>query len=159
MKLKSIVMGCDHGGWELKEYLKQKLAEWGYPCTDIGTFSAESVDYPDFASAIAKAIQSGTAERGVLICGTGIGMSMAANKFPGIRAALCHDEFTARMSRQHNNANILVLGGRILGTELASNILKVWLTTEYERGRHQRRLDKISQIERENFKNVYAKTN
>ncbi len=134
----------------MKEFLKQKLEDWGYSYTDAGTCGPESVDYPDFAKEVAKAVQNGKVDRGVLVCGTGIGMCITANKFPGIRAALCHDEYTAKMSRQHNDANILVLGGRVLKPEAAGNILKVWLDTEFEQGRHQRRLDKIAQIEREN---------
>ncbi len=147
-----IVLGSDHGGWELKEHLKQTLSKKGYFCTDIGTSSLEPADYPDFAKIVAQAVQKGEADRGILVCGTGIGMCMTVNKFSGIRAALCHDEYTARMSRQHNDANILVLGGRVLKSELADKMLEVWLTTEYEQGRHQRRLDKIAKIEQDNFK-------
>jgi len=147
-----IILGSDHGGWELKEFLKQRLDEWGYHYTDAGTCGSESVDYPDFAKEVCRTVQKGEADRGILVCGTGIGMCIAANKFPGIRAALCHDEYTAKMSRQHNDANILVLGGRVLKPEVAGNILKMWLDTEFEQGRHQRRLDKIMQIERDNMK-------
>jgi ribose 5-phosphate isomerase B len=106
------------------------------------------MDYPDFASKVAEAVSKGKTDRGIAICGTGIGMSIVANKYPGVRAALCHDSYTARMSRLHNDANILVLGGRVIGTEVAIELLKQWLATQFEGGRHQRRLDKISEIEK-----------
>ena len=147
-----LVLGADHGGYSLKERLKAALAEWGYACTDIGTHSETSVDYPDIARQVVAALHSGQAERGILVCGTGIGMSMVANKYPGIRAALCHDEFTARMSREHNDANVLVLGGRVLNEDSARRILRVWLDTEFAGERHSRRVEKIAQIEKENMK-------
>ena len=143
-----VVIGSDHGGYHLKEFVKSLLQSKGYEILDFGTFSEDSVDYPEFAAKVAKAIISKEAERGILICGTGIGMSIVANKFPGIRAALCHDTYTAKMSRLHNNANILVLGGRILTKEMAKEIVDVWFSYEFEGGRHERRLQKIEEIER-----------
>ena len=142
-----IVIGSDHGGIHLKEVLKQHLAERGMAVDDAGTYTEESCDYPDIALKVCKAITSGDAERGVLVCGTGIGMSMAANKVDGIRAALCGDVFSAVMSREHNNANVLCLGERVLGTGLATCILDVWLDTEFAGGRHERRVNKIMAIE------------
>jgi len=144
-----IALGCDHGGWELKEAIAATLKSLDIEVLDMGTESEESVDYPDFASKVAGAVSTGKADRGVTICGTGIGMSIVANKFPGVRAALCHDSFTARMSRLHNDANILVMGGRVTGREVALDMLKQWLATPFEGGgRHQRRLDKIADIEK-----------
>jgi ribose 5-phosphate isomerase B len=142
-----IVIGCDHAGWELKESLKAWLIQGGHQIQDFGTHSPDSVDYPDYAVQVAEAVASGKAERGVLICGTGIGMTMAANKVPGVRAALCSDLFTARMSRAHNDANVLALGGRLTGKEAAQEILEMWLTTEFAGGRHGRRVEKIREIE------------
>ena len=142
-----IVIGSDHGGIHLKEVLKQHLAERGMAVDDAGTYTEESCDYPDIALKVCKAITSGDAERGILLCGTGIGMSMAANKVDGIRAALCGDVFSAVMSREHNNANVLCLGERVLGTGLATCILDVWLDTEFAGGRHERRVNKIMAIE------------
>lgn len=143
------VIASDHGGLQLKEAVKEYLEKRGLTVEDIGTMSDDSVDYPDFARKAAAAISRGEAEQGILICGTGIGMSIAANKFPGIRAALVHDEFTARMSREHNNANILVMGGRVLENELALKMVGAWLDGSFEGGRHQGRLDKILAIEQE----------
>ena len=143
-----IALGADHAGWELKEALKAWLIENGYQIIDFGTHSTESVDYPDYALQVAESVASGKAERGLLVCGTGIGMVMTANKVPGIRAALCSDPFMARMSREHNDANILALGGRLMDTELGLEILRMWLSTEFAGGRHERRLGKIVQIER-----------
>ena len=142
-----IVLGCDHAGWELKESLKEWLIQQGYQIQDFGTHSPDSVDYPDYAVQVAEAIASGKAERGVLICGTGIGMAMTANKVPGVRAALCSDLYTARMAREHNDANVLTLGGRLTGKELASEILEMFLKTEFAGGRHSRRVEKIREIE------------
>jgi ribose 5-phosphate isomerase B len=144
-----IAVGCDHGGWDLKEHITHLLTKWDYEWVNMGTDSPESVDYPDYGRCVVEAIIQGQVERGILICGTGIGMSIVANKYPGIRAALCHDEFTARMSREHNNANVLVLGGRVLDRRAVSDILQIWLKTEFAGGRHCRRLDKIAQIEQE----------
>lgn len=142
-----VAIGCDHGGFNLKREILQYLTEQGITYEDFGTHSAESVDYPDYALKVAEAVKTGQADRGILICGTGIGIGIAANKIPGIRAALCHDTFSAKASRQHNNANILTLGERIIGPGLAKEIVAAWLTTEFEGGRHERRVEKIGQIE------------
>lgn len=142
-----IVIGSDHGGLELKEAICAALAARGLEVDDYGPDNGESVDYPDFAEKVAGAVSRGDAELGILVCGTGIGMSIVANKFPGVRAALAADEFMAQMARQHNNANILVLGGRVLTVEKALNMVNVWLDSSYEGGRHQRRLDKIARVE------------
>jgi len=142
-----IVIGSDHGGLELKEAIQAALAARGAEVEDYGTDRGDSVDYPDFAEKVAGAISRGEAELGILVCGTGIGMSIVANKFTGVRAALATDEFMARMAREHNNANILVLGGRVLTAEKAVKMVNVWLDSHYEGGRHQRRLDKITQLE------------
>lgn len=144
-----LAIGCDHGGFDLKapllEYLKQNHAQ--ITILDLGTNSKDSVDYPDFGAAVAQAVAKGQADRGLLICGTGIGISIAANKVKGIRAALAYNEMTAEMSRKHNDANILCLGARTTEPEMAKKILEIWLTTEFEGGRHQSRLDKISKLE------------
>ncbi|MFN3739474.1 MAG: ribose 5-phosphate isomerase B [Thermodesulfovibrionales bacterium] len=142
-----VAIGSDHAGFQLKEELKKLLQEMGHECIDFGPMSSESVDYPDFGEKVSQAVSSGSADRGVLICGTGIGMSIVANKFPDIRASLCNDLYTARMSRLHNDANVLVMGGRIVGIDLAREILKTWMTSEFEGGRHLRRLQKIKSIE------------
>lgn len=143
-----IVIGSDHGGFELKGHIKKYLADKGIEYKDVGCFSEESVDYPDIASALCAEITGGNAERGILICGTGIGISIAANKTDGIRAAVCTDEYCARMCRRHNNANVLCLGGRVVGRELALSIVETYLTEEFEGGRHQNRIDKIHAIEK-----------
>ena len=143
-----IAIASDHAGFELKEKLKEFLNELGYGYKDFGTFSKESVDYPDYALRVAESVAEKKFERGILVCGTGIGMSMAANKVPGIRAALCYDEKTARLSREHNDANILTLGARLTSEKKAKEIVKVWLKTEFAGGRHSRRLKKIEEIER-----------
>ena len=142
-----IALACDHGGFHLKEVIKSFLKELSIEYIDYGTYSEESVDYPDFAYRAAKAIVEGEADRGIFICGTGIGISIAANKVKGIRAALCYNVYAAEMSRRHNDANVLCLGGRVLGSELAKRIVKAWLETPFEGGRHKRRIDKISKIE------------
>lgn len=142
-----LYIGSDHGGLEMKEELVKALASRDIPVKDCGTTNGDSVDYPDFAEKVAAAVSRGEAELGVLVCGTGIGMSIVANKFPGVRAALATDEFMAQMAKEHNNANILVLGGRVLSVELAKKMVNVWLDTAYEGGRHQLRLDKIAQVE------------
>jgi ribose 5-phosphate isomerase B len=147
-----IAIGSDHAGLELKEEVVRLLSELKYDVTDFGACRPESVDYPDFGEKVADAVSSGKAERGILICGTGIGMSIVANKFPHVRAALCGELFSAKMSRMHNNANILVLAGRIIGKDLAKEMVRVWMETEFEGGRHQRRIDKIDLIEKKNFK-------
>ncbi len=149
-----IALGSDHGGYELKEEIKSLLEEMKIEFKDFGTFSTDSVDYPDIAELVAGTIVKGEFERGILICGTGIGIGIAANKIPGIRAALCHDVFSARATREHNNANVLTMGGRIIGSELAKEIVRTWLGADFSGGRHQRRVDKISLLE-----NKYNKSN
>lgn len=144
-----IVVGSDHGGYELKQAVLEVLRQRGIDCADFGTDGTESVDYPDFAAKVAGAVSNGEAASGVLICGTGIGMSISANKFPGVRAALVHDEFTAQMAKEHNNANILVMGGRVLTLEQGKSFVEIWLDTQFEGGRHQNRLDKIAAIEKQ----------
>ena len=136
-----IAIGCDHGGIDLKKAVIKVVEELGHQVDDQGCKSSESVDYPDFAKAVCAKVQAGQCERGILLCGTGIGMSMVANKFTGIRAALCQEIFSARMSREHNDANVLCMGARIVGTGLAEEVVRAWLTTEFAGGRHQRRLD------------------
>ncbi len=143
-----IIMGCDHGGLELKEALEAALRPLGVEGVEAGTGGGDSVDYPDFGTKVAEAVSEGRADRGIAVCGTGIGMSIVANKYPGVRAALCHDSYTARMSRLHNDANVLVLGGRVTGAEVALDILRQWLATPFEGGRHKKRLDKITDIEK-----------
>ena len=144
-----IAIASDHGGFELKEQIKGILQSMNVAFEDLGTNNTESVDYPDFAEKVAREVQKGN--RGILCCGTGIGMSISANKFKGVRAALCHDEFTARMSRQHNDANVLVLGGRVhLQAQEITAMIQAWLETQYEGGRHQRRLEKIEELEGKN---------
>ncbi len=138
-----VALGADHAGFPLKEDLKTWLISHGYDVVDLGTQSAESVDYPDFAIGVGGAITAGKADRGVLVCGTGIGMAMAANKVPGVRAAACSDAYTARMSREHNDANVLAIGARITACEAAIEILEVWLGAEFAGGRHARRIEKI----------------
>ncbi|NLC08090.1 MAG: ribose 5-phosphate isomerase B [Syntrophomonadaceae bacterium] len=142
-----IALASDHGGYALKEEIKKLLQEQQVDFRDFGTNSVDSVDYPDYALPVAEAVSQGEYDRGILLCGTGIGISIAANKVPGIRAALCSDPFSAKASREHNDANILVLGGRVLGPGLAREIVQVWLTTRFEGGRHVNRLNKIRAIE------------
>jgi ribose 5-phosphate isomerase B len=147
-----IGLACDHGGFELKEELRAFLKSLGVKLIDMGTFNEDSVDYPDLGALVAEKVSRGELERGILICGTGIGMSMVANKFPRIRAALANDLYSSRCSREHNDANILIIGGRIVGKELAKEIVKVWLETPFAGGRHKRRLEKIEALEKEKFK-------
>lgn len=142
-----IGIGCDHAGLELKNEIIRLLSGLGIECIDYGTNSPESVDYPDFGEKVSEAVSSGKIDRGILICGTGIGMSIVANKFPRVRASLCNDLFTAQMSRRHNDANILVLGGRIVGKDLAKAIVRTWMETPFEGERHSMRLKKITRIE------------
>ena len=142
-----ISIGCDHAGFDLKEKVKRLLEETSHEVSDEGAFSEESVDYPDFAARVAWAVSEGTVEKGILICGTGIGMSIVANKFEGVRAALCHNLETAQMSRLHIDSNVLALGSRVLEPEVALNIVREWLQTDFDGGRHQRRLDKIKGLE------------
>ncbi len=143
----TIAIGCDHAGVELKKELLALLNNLQIQYVDYGTDSPASVDYPDFGEKVSEAVSSGKIAKGILICGTGIGMSIVANKFSGVRASLCNDLFTARMSRLHNDANILVIGGRIVGKDLAQEIVKTWVSTPFEGNRHCRRLDKITKIE------------
>ena len=138
-----VALGADHAGFPLKEDLKTWLISRGFDVVDLGTQSAESVDYPDFAVGVGSAITAGKADCGVLVCGTGIGMAMAANKVAGIRAAACTDAFSARMSREHNDANVLALGARITARDAAIEILEIWLGAEFAGGRHARRVEKI----------------
>jgi len=147
-----IAIGSDHAGLELKNEVIAILKELGHEHIDFGTDSPASVDYPDFGEKVSSAVSSGRAEKGVLICGTGIGMSMVANKFRGVRASLCNELFSARMSRLHNDANVLVMGGRLIGKDLAKEIVKTWFSTPFEGGRHCNRLDKINAIETKNMK-------
>jgi len=142
-----IAIGCDHRGLELKQKLIPFLAETGYECKDFGCYDQAPVDYPDIAEKVCKNVVAGKFERGILICSTGIGMSIAANKLKGIRAALCSDIFSATRARQHSDANVLVLGGEVIGQALAWEITKAFLTTKFEGGRHLRRLQKVSCLE------------
>ena len=142
-----VVLGSDHGGLELKTSLGEFLRARGVAVEDCGTGNTISVDYPDFGETVARKVSTGAAELGLLVCGTGIGMSIVANKFPRVRAALVTDEFMARMAKEHNDANVLVLGGRVLDLELAKRMVAIWLDTTFEGGRHQQRLDKIARLE------------
>jgi len=147
-----IVISSDHGGADMKCVLKEYLESFGHSVTDFGVRSGEMSDYPDRAIPVVDALITGAADRGILLCGSGIGISIAANRFPGIRAALCHDECTARLSRQHNDANVLVLGGRVIGIDVAKYITKIWFSTEFEGGRHNSRIEKIDEIARKFWK-------
>jgi ribose 5-phosphate isomerase B len=136
-----VAIGCDHGGIDLKDVVVSVLEELGHEVEDQGCNSTDSVDYPNFAKSVSELVREGKCRSGILMCGTGIGMSMAANRIPGIRAALCNEMFSAKMSREHNDANILCLGARVIGPGLAAAIVRIWLTTEFAGGRHQRRID------------------
>lgn len=140
-----IAIAADHGGYELKEALKRRLAALNI--TDLGTNSNESVDYPDYGAALARRVASGEFDRGILICGSGIGISIAANKVKGIRAALCHNAYTAEMARRHNDANVIAMGGRVVDEATAVQMTEIFLATEFEGGRHQRRVDKLSALD------------
>ena len=142
-----ISLGCDHGGLELKEKIKAHLEEKGFEVKDCGTYTKDSCDYPDFGQAAAEAVASGECEKGIVICTTGIGISIAANKVKGIRCALLSDMMSARMTRQHNDTNMMALGAAVVGPMLAMEIVDIWLSTEFEGGRHQRRVDKMMAIE------------
>ena len=142
-----IALGCDHGGYELKEYVKTVLDRLGHTYEDFGCFSTESCDYPDFGAAAARAVASGACDRGIVICTTGIGISIAANKIHGIRCAHCADSLQAELTRRHNNANMLALGAGFTGKNLAERIVEVFLSTEFEGGRHARRVDKVMALE------------
>lgn len=143
-----LALGCDHGGLELKQTILAHLKERGYEVEDYGTYSTDSCDYPDFGRRAAEAVASGVCDRGIVVCTTGIGISIAANKVRGIRCALLSDPLSARRSREHNDANMMALGQGIVGPMLALEIVDTWLTTEFEGGRHQRRVDKIMEIEK-----------
>ncbi|SNV68133.1 ribose 5-phosphate isomerase B [Veillonella rodentium] len=143
-----VAVGCDHGGLHLKEEIKELLSDLGHDVEDFGTYTSESCDYPDIAVPVANAVVSGEMDRGILICGTGIGIGIAANKMKGVRAALCHDSFSAKYSRAHNDANILTMGERVIGPGLAKDIVTIWMATDFEGGRHERRVEKIKALEK-----------
>lgn len=143
-----IILGADHGGFELKNNIAKWLETQGHQIEDIGTFSNESVDYPDFSLKVAHEVANGNFEKGVLVCGSGVGVMLAANKVKGIRAVQCHDTVVARLSREHNDANIITMGGRFIAKELAYEIISVWLNTEFLNGRHSKRIEKITLIEK-----------
>lgn len=142
-----VIIGSDHGGFQMKREIVKFLDQKGIEHKDIGCHTAEAVDYPDIGQTVAEEVAAGYFDKGIVICGTGIGISISANKVPGIRAALCGDCFSAKVSRAHNNANVLALGERVLGIELAKMIVEIWLSTEFEGGRHEKRVGKISEIE------------
>jgi ribose 5-phosphate isomerase B len=142
-----IAIGSDHAAYEFKTHIMEYLSEKGFEVKDFGADGRTKSEYPEYASLVCKSIQSGECEKGILLCGTGIGMSIAANKHKGIRAALCMESLGAKLSRRHNDANVLCLGARVLGLELAKDIIDAWLSTDFEGGRHQKRLDMISKIE------------
>ena len=144
-----VCIGADHAGYPLKEHLLKTLAELGHEVSDLGTHSEESVDYPEICAEVGRRVVKGDADRGIVLGGSGQGEQIAANKVRGVRAALCNDLFTARLSREHNDANVLSMGGRIVAPGLADEILKVWLSTEFEGGRHVRRIEQIAAIENE----------
>jgi len=145
--MEKIAIASDHGGFDLKENIITFLLKKGLEIDNLGVHSTDSVDYPDYGIKLAQAIIDKKFVRGILICGTGVGMSIVVNRFPGIRGTLCSDVYTAKMGREHNDSNILIMGGRVIDVSLAIEILETWLNTEFEGGRHQRRLDKINQIE------------
>ncbi len=144
-----IAVASDHRGYVIKGKILALIAELGHQAVDMGTDSSESVDYPDFGAKVARAVSAKEVDRGILICGTGIGMCIIANKYPGVRACTCHDDLTAEMSRRHNDANVLCLSADLLGDRLVNRMVEIWLKTEFEGGRHARRVDKIGQIEAE----------
>jgi ribose 5-phosphate isomerase B len=141
-----VAIASDHAGFQLKDVLKAELAALGHDVLDLGPDSEASVDYPDFGETMARAIRDGKAARGVIICGSGIGISIAANRFAEVRAALCHDGLTARLSRQHNDANVLALGARVIGVDTAKDCLRNFLATPFEGGRHERRVNKLTEL-------------
>jgi len=145
-----IVLACDHGGFELKEAVKEHLIKKGYDLNDIGVHNTNSVDYPDYGKRAAEIVARNEADKGIIFCGTGIGISIAANKVKGIRCALCTNEYMARMSRMHNDANMLALGERVIGCGIALDIVDVWLSTTFEGGRHENRVNKLMEIEKTN---------
>ena len=144
-----VIMGSDHAGYPLKQHLASLLAGWGHEVVDVGTHSTEPVDYPDFAEAVGRALQDGRGERGVLICGSGVGASVAANKLPGIRAGLCHDHYSAHQGVEHDDMNVLVLGARVIGIEVAADLVQAFLDAKFtNEERHVRRLDKVLALEK-----------
>ena len=145
-----IAVASDHGGFDLKKDVIGLLMELGYKVNDMGPENSNSVDYPDYGISLARAVADKNVSRGIVICGTGIGMSIVVNRFPGIRGTLCSDVYTAKLCREHNDSNILIMGGRVVGHGLAREIVKVWLSTAFEGGRHQKRLDKITQFDESN---------
>ena len=145
--MKKIAIASDHGGFNLKESVIAYLLNKGWEIDDLGPSNTDSVDYPDYGIKLAESIIDNKVERGIVICGTGVGMSIVVNRFPGIRGTLCSDVYTAKMCREHNDSNILIMGGRVIGEGLASEIVDTWLNTKFEGGRHQRRLDKINEID------------
>ena len=147
-----VAIGSDHYGVRLRARLVELIKSMGEEVIDLGSDSAEEVDYPDIAEAVARMVSRGEAQRGILICGTGLGMCIAANKFPGVRAAPCYDDLTAELSRRHNDLNVLCLSGDIVGEKLADRLVEIWLRTPFEGGRHLRRLNKITELERRNGK-------
>ena len=147
-----IAIGCDAAGYVLKETVIGVLNKLGYKYTDFGTMNEESCDYPDFAIAVAEGVAEKRFDKGILLCGTGIGMAICANKIKGIRAAVCGDEFSAKATASHNDSNVLAVGGRVVDKDTAAKIVHAWLTTPYEGGRHQRRIDKITEVEKKYFK-------
>ena len=149
--MKKILIASDHAGFDGKEAIKKTLDEMGVEYEDLGTNSLDSVDYPDYAERVAKGVAGGMAERGILVCGSGIGMEIAANKIPGVRAALAWNEETAKLARRHNDANVVAVGGRMTPPETIDRIIRAFLTTDFEGGRHQRRLEKIKRLEEENI--------
>ena len=149
-----VAVASDHRGFEIKQSMAALLEDLGHTVVDYGTDGTESVDYPDYAAKVAQAVADAQVDRGILICGTGMGMCITANKFPGVRAAPCHDEITAEMSRRHNDANVMCLSGDLLGEQLVKRMVEIWLNTEFEGGRHARRLEKIKEIEQQ-FQNPH----
>ncbi|SVC24835.1 uncharacterized protein METZ01_LOCUS277689 [marine metagenome] len=145
--MKKIALASDHGGFDLKESVIAHLLNTGWEVDDLGPHTGDSVDYPDYGIKLAEAVAEKKVERGIVICGTGIGMSIVVNRYPGIRGTLCSDVLTAKLCREHNDSNILIMGGRVIGKGLAAEIVNTWLNTPFEGGRHQRRLDKINQID------------
>jgi len=148
--MNNIAIASDHGGYDLKNAVKIMLRELGYEVNDLGPKNNGSVDYPDYGISLARAVAEEKVARGIVICGTGIGMSIVVNRFPGIRGTLCSDVYTAKLCREHNDSNILIMGGRVVGHGLAHEIVKTWLDTPFEGGRHQKRLDKITQFDATN---------
>ena len=142
-----VAIGCDHRGFQIKNKVAQLLKQLNHEVIDVGTHSGESVDYPDIAAQVARTVSEKAVERGILICGTGLGMCIAANKFSGVRAATCHDDLTAEMSRRHNDVNVLCLSADMLGERLVNRMVEIWLQTPFEGGRHARRVEKIRQLE------------